>query len=224
MLQSLSSQFEALGFGELLIGVIGSIACNIVLRWFYIKFGQAYTNRKAMANNFIMLGAAITLIIFLIKSSIARSLGLVGALSIVRFRAAIKEPEELVFLFFCIAIGLGFGAGQGSATVVTLAITLPIYYLKYRVFSKSSTEESVFLMFRDQRENVKYETQEIFSVLEKHCKNAKIKKVDENQETVNYTFLVNIDESNTLVKLKNELREKSSTASISFINTISPVQ
>lgn len=46
----------------------------------------------------------------MVESSLALSLGLVGALSIVRFRAAIKEPEEIVYLFFCIALGLALGA------------------------------------------------------------------------------------------------------------------
>ena len=58
------------------------------------------------------------IIITIVKSSIALSLGLVGALSIVRFRAAIKEPEELTFLFICIAIGVGLGAGQRNIIII----------------------------------------------------------------------------------------------------------
>ena len=58
------------------------------------------------------------LIITIVKSSLALSLGLVGALSVVRFRTAIKEPEELSYLFFTIAIGLGFGANQTLITVI----------------------------------------------------------------------------------------------------------
>ena len=50
------------------------------------------------------------IVIMVVKNSLALSLGLVGALSIVRFRAAIKEPEELVYLFLIIAAGLGCGA------------------------------------------------------------------------------------------------------------------
>ena len=61
---------------------------------------------------FIPLAIITTLVITVIKFSLALSLGLVGALSIVRFRAAIKEPEELVYLFFIIGIGLANGANQ----------------------------------------------------------------------------------------------------------------
>jgi len=67
---------------------------------------------------FLLLIPSMILIISIIKSSIALSLGLVGALSIVRFRTPIKEPEELLYLFVAIAIGLGLGANQIVATFV----------------------------------------------------------------------------------------------------------
>ena len=59
-----------------------------------------------------------------ISNNIALSLGMVGALSIVRFRAAIKEPEELVFLFLIIAAGLGAGSGQIKITAVGVIFSL----------------------------------------------------------------------------------------------------
>ena len=59
---------------------------------------------------------ATVVVISIVKSSLALSLGLVGALSIVRFRSAIKEPEELAYLFLSIGIGLGLGAGQRVVT------------------------------------------------------------------------------------------------------------
>ena len=79
----------------------------------YMRFGQALSNRKIFARNFLILTLTTTLIISIIKSYVALSLGLVGALSIVRFRAAIKEPEELAYLFLAISIGLGLGAAAG---------------------------------------------------------------------------------------------------------------
>ena len=59
----------------------------LVLRLFYIKYGSSLSNRRAFSNNFIMMAMTTMLIITLIKTSLALSLGLIGALSIVRFRA-----------------------------------------------------------------------------------------------------------------------------------------
>ena len=63
-------------------------------------------NRETFSDVFVLLSAITCIIIIIVKYSLAISLGLVGALSIVRFRAAIKEPEELVYLFLIIGLGL----------------------------------------------------------------------------------------------------------------------
>jgi ABC-type branched-subunit amino acid transport system permease subunit len=71
------------------------------LKKIYIRYGKAVSNRARFASNFFLMVTTTMLIISIVKSSLALSLGLVGALSIVRFRTAIKEPEELAVLFFC---------------------------------------------------------------------------------------------------------------------------
>src|SRR5512141_3253391 len=114
--------------------IILSLAIAAFLAQAYIHFGHALSNRKSFARNFVILAVTTTLIISIVKSSLALSLGLVGALSIVRFRAAIKEPEELVFLFLAISIGLGLGAGQALVTVVALTIILGLVLLRSFVY------------------------------------------------------------------------------------------
>ena len=80
------------------------------------------------------------------KSSLALSLGLVGALSIVRFRTPIKEPEELGYLFLIIAVGLGFGAGYSIVTIaITLSILLYLYFTREKINSKLNGEYSLLI-------------------------------------------------------------------------------
>ena len=80
-----------------------SLVCSAILSFFvqlfYINFSSTLSNRVHFSKNFVVLGVTTCIIIMIVKNSLALSLGLVGALSIVRFRAAIKEPEELVYLF-----------------------------------------------------------------------------------------------------------------------------
>jgi uncharacterized membrane protein YhiD involved in acid resistance len=76
----------------------------------------------------------------IVKNSLALSLGLVGALSIVRFRAAIKEPEELVYLFLIITAGLGCGSGQLKITIVGIAFSLLIIFIYYKLLSTKKIE------------------------------------------------------------------------------------
>ena len=83
---------------------------------FYVRFGTALADRRALARQFLLLTLTTLLIIHVVKTSIALSLGLVGALSLIRFRTAIKEPEELGYLFLSVGIGLAVGAGYLALT------------------------------------------------------------------------------------------------------------
>ena len=106
-----------------------------LIQIFYIRFSSTLSNRFNFSKTFIILGVTTCIVIMIVKNSLALSLGLVGALSIVRFRAAIKEPEELVYLFLIIAAGLGCGAGQLQITIVGIIFSLIIIYV-YTLISK----------------------------------------------------------------------------------------
>ena len=108
--------------------IVTLILC-FILRYIYLKFSTTLSNKDEFSKNFVILGITTCIIITIVKSSLALSLGLVGALSIVRFRAAIKEPEELVYLFLVIAIGLGNGAGQTYITFIGSIIAFLVIIL-----------------------------------------------------------------------------------------------
>ena len=90
-----------------------------VVKKCYVYSSQSLSNKIYFSELFIPLAVITCLVITVIKFSLALSLGLVGALSIVRFRAAIKEPEELIYLFFIIGIGLATGANQFLVAIIS---------------------------------------------------------------------------------------------------------
>src|SRR3990167_9433607 len=109
---------------------------SLILGWFFVRFGQSLSNRSRLARNFVIVAVTTALVITIVKSSLALSLGLVGALSIVRFRAAIKEPEELGFLFLAIAVGLGLGANQLLITLVAFILISTIIWARHFGYKK----------------------------------------------------------------------------------------
>ena len=105
---------------------------GLYVRLLYRHFATTVSNRDSFSGLFPLLTLAVILVIFVVKSSLALSLGLVGALSIVRFRAAIKEPEELIYLFFAIAIGLALGAEYPALAVGGTLIFTVFVLLRHR--------------------------------------------------------------------------------------------
>ena len=101
---------------------------SFIVRDFYIRRSFSLSGKMHIGSILPILSGVVFLVIIVVKTSLALSLGLVGALSIVRFRTPIKEPEELVYLFLAIAIGLGYAAGQVIiTTIISLLIMLIIH-------------------------------------------------------------------------------------------------
>jgi len=95
-----------------------------ILVWHYQRFSPVLSNKRKFSRVFVFIAATTLLVIAVVQRSLALSLGLVGALSIIRFRTPIKEPEELAYLFLSIGIGLGLGANQRLVTCLVFAVIL----------------------------------------------------------------------------------------------------
>ena len=150
---------------------------SFLLSLLYSKYGSSLSNRKAFSKNFVLLSITTMLIISIIKSSFALSLGLVGALSIVRYRGAIKEPEELTYLFLCISIGLGVGANQGLITATAFIIISIIIIIQKSYFDKKTNVENLFLNI-SYKNDLKINFENVLNVINHNCDLVELKKLD----------------------------------------------
>ena len=132
----ISPNVEVSASGFVINLIIASIL-SAILAWFYTKYGRALSNRKIFGYNFLLITLTTMFIITVVKSSLALSLGLVGALSVIRFRSAIKEPEELSYLFLLLHWSW-FGANQTIITVIAFFAVITIQFAYFR-FSKTSS-------------------------------------------------------------------------------------
>lgn len=112
-----------------LMNFLFCIVMSFLVKRVYIKYSISLTGKHHIGVILPLLAAIVFLVIMIVKSSLALSLGLVGALSIVRFRTPIKEPEELVYLFLAISIGLGYAAGHTLLTTILVLSILAMIYI-----------------------------------------------------------------------------------------------
>ena len=220
-IENLSTLFSSpdfqLNLTNLSVNIFLSALMAFILSRIYIRFARSISNRELFSKNFIILAMTTTLIITIIKSSIALSLGLVGALSIVRFRAAIKEPEELTYLFLTIGIGLGFGAGQSIITIIAILIIIVLLvinskYLDYR----SKRDYYNFIVSTGEKGNIKIE--EIVKELSENCKTVRLKRFDETDKALEALFFVEVSGFEDLNKSKEKLQSLSDKLKITFMD------
>jgi len=214
--QFLTTSSVHISISEFSLNLLYTAILAYLLGYFYNRCGESLSNRKAFAKNFVLIAMTTMLIITIVKTSLALSLGLVGALSIVRFRTAIKEPEELSYIFLCIAIGLGFGANQGLITVCAFCIIICIILLRSRFFSQKDFQNLHITI--SSNEPKKLELTKIISVFEKNTIISDLKRFDENDKTLEACFLVEFDNVEKLNALKTEILSLSKFVRISFLD------
>ncbi len=214
-LASGSVQFSILNFS---INIILTMILSYLLSLLYSRYGKSLSNRKSFGQNFVMLAVTTMIIITIVKSSLALSLGLVGALSIVRFRAAIKEPEELTYLFLNIAIGLGFGADQKMATFIGF-IFIVLFLIGRKTLSKNRKQENKNLIITiSTKEPVKNQILNIVNILKQYSVKIDLKRFDENESKLEASFIIEFDNFEQINEAKNILNETYNNLTISFID------
>ena len=218
VLQELATRtVEQVSVWVIIYNLFLSAVLSLILGWVYTRYGSTLSNRQQFARNFLPITMTTMFIITIVKSSLALSLGLIGALSIIRFRTAIKEPEELSYLFLAIAVGMGIGANQAIITVITLLTIATIIFLKN--VNKSSVESGQHLYL-----TVSSSTQDgneldaIIKVLQKHCTHVNLKRFDENSNLLEVSFLVGFESYSQLEMGKSELQGLNDSMRISFLD------
>lgn len=184
----------------------------------YVKYGESLSNRLAFSKIFVMLAMTTMLIITIVKSSLALSLGLIGALSIVRFRAAIKEPEELSYLFFSIAIGLGLGANQRLITITAFCVILFVVWLKNKFRDSTSYLELKMYVTVTTHSRLKISTNEVIEIIEKNCITSKMKRMDKSDSMFEACFLVDFKDKKSLQGIEDSLFNANSSIIIKFLD------
>ena len=103
---------------DLVLSLITAVVCALLISYIYKRNYTGVSFTKSFVLSLILLAMVTSLVIRTINSNLALSLGMVGALSIVRFRTAVKDPVDTIFMFWSITIGIMSGAGLYLTTII----------------------------------------------------------------------------------------------------------
>ena len=172
------------------------IACLLALYIFFVY--RVVTRKTFYSKNFNITLAGITVItaalILTMQSSLVLSLGMVGALSIVRFRTAVKDPMDLMFLFWSISVGIICGAGLAQvAVILSVVITMGILILDHMPVAKAPMILVVNTSDLDAEEAVT-------AVVKKYTKLLHVKSRNMTADSLDLVMELRTGEGNKLVR------------------------
>jgi hypothetical protein len=139
-------------FFEFVLSFVILIVLTYFVQKLYEKRGQTIGDKKYFASFFVIWSVSIFLIISVIKSSVVLSLGMVGALSIVRFRNAIKDTEQIMYLLMLIGLSMALASNQYLYTLVVFGFI--IIFIYFRDLKKQSQVHSQFLFVRFEQKEI----------------------------------------------------------------------
>jgi len=208
---------EPLSLGMLIVNLILGTVLSGILAWYYARFGEGLSNRHKFARLMPMLCLATVLVISVVKASLALSLGLVGALSIVRFRTAIKDPEELIYLFLVIAIGIGLGADQIMPTVVAVLVLLALL-LATRLLSRRNEQRGIYLNMQVPQQDTKSTFESVNDILARHAQFVDMRRLDRRSDVLHMTYRLDCKDQESLAQLMQDLEDHLPNCTFSIVD------
>jgi len=136
------SSGASLSFADIFVGLSATLICALIISWVYKNAYQGVLYQKSFNLSLILAALITTSIIMVISGNLILSLGMVGALSIVRFRSAIKDPLDIVFMFWSISIGIANGVANVKVSLVA-TVFLSVIIL---ILTKIPLKQSAYMM------------------------------------------------------------------------------
>ncbi|MDF1798724.1 MAG: DUF4956 domain-containing protein [Planctomycetota bacterium] len=223
LVQDFSSLFDSsalrdLQVGTTLLNLVLALVLGQILSIHYQNFARVLSNKRKFAPILVYIAATTMLVISVVKTSLALSLGLVGALSIIRFRTPIKEPEELAYLFMAVAIGVGMGADQRIATAIMVLGILAYMSLVGRgkqspVGARTLVHVGCELGERDRTGAI----EALLGAVQPHAVDVDLRRIDIQEEAFEASLIVDLGDSSKLGGLLDSVQGAFPGASVSVV-------
>lgn len=196
---------------EVAIRFVVALACGLIISVFYRWSYRGTSYSAAFVISLVALSMITASVIMVIGNNLARAFGLVGAMSIIRFRAAIKDTVDLMFIFFSLAMGLAAGVGLHVVAITgTIIIGLVVWLLTLFNFA-APVRKDYLLQFT--YVPISDDTPSYARVLDRYCRKHKlinVKSVGETDELLEMSFYVrlkNPNDSGALIREMGRLRD-----------------
>lgn len=208
--KSVVSEFTGtISIGDMLLSLVTAFIIGLLIVWIYKKTYNGVVYSKNYALSIILLGMVTALIIRTINSNLALSLGMVGALSIVRFRTAVKEPTDTVFMFWAISAGIMSGAGLYIVAFISSVALGILYSISYSMGFKRGSKYLFVLKYNIDMDE---QMEKVIHKLPKY----KLKSKSITGDAIEITFELEIKEGKT--ELLNKFKGVNGIISASLIS------
>lgn len=194
---------------ELLGNLIVALLCGLIVSVAYRLTYNGPNFSARFVQSMVILAMITALVIMVIGNNLARAFGLVGAMSIIRFRTAVKDTHDIVFIFLALAVGMAAGVGLRSIALLGSVFISLIMFGLFKINYAAPAKREFLLQFNCDMPN---DTPPYVPVLGRFCKKSRLVNMqslegESNYEVSFYLTLRNKKNSPLLIKELNKMPE-----------------
>lgn len=190
--------------GNMLVAFLCGLIISMVYRFVYK--GPSYST--TFVNSLVLLAMITSVVILIIGNNLARAFGLVGAMSIIRFRTAVRDTQDIIFIFFSLTVGMAAGVGLAEVAIIaTLVVSSVIILLVSTDFASAKKRNHLLQIAYTGSDEAE---RKLSKVLKKHCRRLKLvnlKNVGFNDdiEAFYHVTLKNVNKNPEFIRTLNGL-------------------
>lgn len=201
---------------EIMKNILVALCCGLFIAYIYYKSYRGAGYSTAFVNSMIILTMITAIVIMVIGNNLARAFGLVGAMSIIRFRTAVKDTQDIIFIFFALTIGMASGVGYYKLAIFgSLFVGLIILLLvKSNITSTRQNEYLLQVLFQQNGES----SPTYLPILNKYCRRHTVvnAKTIEDQDLMELSYYVKFKNKEENQKFLRELRDTQGVKNINL--------
>jgi len=203
-----NQQMSEIGLLPFIAVMVIALLSAMFISYLYLFFYSSRATGSHIQRSFPLLGLSITAIFICIQFSLPLSLGLLGALSIVRFRTPVKEPEEIGFIMLVIASSLACATlNFGFLLVILIVAVLALLARRWMPALLEGTTNDGSLIIAVPEEDYSSRSSELLDFLESRLRKARVESIAKNADEVVLSLLFRGSSSRDLAGFERDLRE-----------------
>lgn len=195
---------------QLIANLAVALICGLIVSYFYRKSYQGPGYLNSFVNSLVVLSMITAIVIMIIGNNLARAFGLVGAMSIIRFRTAVKETNDIIFIFFALSVGMAAGTGLHNVAILG-SIFIGITFVVLTKTNIITPDKKEFLLQFTYTMNGDKGSTPYLDIINEYCKTSKLinTKSISSLDAMEYSYYISFkrNKDNTeFVKALNEIK------------------
>lgn len=197
---SLQNITPSMAVGEVIFNMTITLVLSLFIYWVYQKTYTGVMYSKSFNITIVLIALVTAMVMMVIQSNLALSLGMVGALSIIRFRSAIKDPKDIGYLFWGISVGLSAGTGSYVIALIgSMIVAMSVFVLSHYIF-----EDTAYILII---KGNKIDEKAVSNRVQKHVVKAKLrmKSINQLDTEIVYEIKMKDGQENQLIEAVKEI-------------------